>query len=235
VAPIKVGQNIKASYNQDCYARGEEMPFGLIALLPLSAYFPGDPVSAFHYILEIDFFDIKDADLYPAAIGAILADLLGGTSWEKIMKKIEGNGLEKYLKCEDRQGLQRLQHDVNQALSISKKFKNHPDPYGRENYNQFIKALHQNFAVGEVMMCTVDEMFSVTLAIMDYAPRQLKQIIEMAVNYGRDNDTVASIVACYGGAILGIETIPGEWKKIVENANGVDFKSVAESLSFIKD
>jgi ADP-ribosylglycohydrolase len=233
VMPKKVEHNIKASYNQDCYARGEEMPFGLIAQLPLSAYFPGDPLSAFHYILAIDFFDIKDADLYPATIVAILADLLGGTSWDTIMKKIKGNGLKEYVKCENRQGLQRLQRDVNQAISISRKFKKYPGPYCRENYIHFIKALHQNFAVGEVMMCTVDEMFSVSLAIMDYAPRDLKQIIEMGVNYGRDNDTVASIVACYGGAALGLDSIPDEWKKIVETANSVKFKSIANSLSLI--
>jgi ADP-ribosylglycohydrolase len=234
IAPMKVERNIKASYHHNCYERGDEMPLGLIALLPLSVYFPGDPVSAFHYILEIDFFDIKDADLYPATVGAILADLLGGVEWDAIMGNIEKDGLTNYLNCSDREAIHRLQQDVDRALSISRQFKAQPGAYSRSNYFDFIKALHQNFAVGEVMMCTVDEMFSASLAIMDYAPKNLKQIIEMAVNYGRDNDTVASMVACYGGAALGMETIPIEWKKIVENANEVKFQSIARSLSLLK-
>lgn len=230
VASQPIDRNIKASYNQDCYARGEEMPFGLIALLPFAIYFPGDPVSAFHYILEVDFFDIGDADLYPAVICAVLADLLGEASWQNVMQKIQDRGLEKYVASTGRKGLQRIQRDINTALSISHEFKNNFEPYRRQNYIQFVKRLHENFAVGEVMMCTVDEMFSVTLAIMNYAPKDLRQIIEMGVNYGRDNDTVASIVACYGGAALGKKTIPIEWRKIVEHANGINFKSIANTL-----
>jgi len=235
IEPKKITQNVKATYHHDCYKRGEEMPLGLIALLPLSIYFLGDPAGAFHYISEVDFFDISDADLYPAAVGAILADLLGGSNWDEIMDQVFGDGLRSYVKCADRTAINRLQQDINKAISLSREFKKKPDPYSRKNYIQFVKSLHKNFAVGEMMMCTVDEMFSVCLAIMDYAPRNLKQLIEMAVNYGRDNDTVASIVACFGGAALGVETMPGEWIAIVENANGVNFKSIANSLSLIKN
>ena len=233
VEPEKITQNIKASYNHDCYKNNEEMPLGLIALLPLSIYFPGDPASAFHYISEIDFFDILDADLYPAVVGAVLADLLGGSNWDEIMDQVAGNGLCTYVKSTNRIALNRLQQDINNALALSREFKTKPDPYSRKNYIQFVTLLHKNFAVGEVMMCTVDEMFSVSLAMMDYAPRNLKQVIEMAVNYGRDNDTVASIAAGFAGASLGTDTIPAEWKQVVETANGIDFEEFGMSLAKI--
>ena len=51
----KVENNIKSSFHLGCYERGEEMPLGLIVLLPLSIYFSGQPGLAFKYISGIDF------------------------------------------------------------------------------------------------------------------------------------------------------------------------------------
>jgi len=214
----KVESNIKASYHHNTYQAGGEMPLGLISLLPVSSYFPGDPVSAFHYALEIDFFDIKDADLYPAVTCALIADLLGGTDWDEIMDRIVHTGLVDYVKCGERVGLGRLQNDVNKALRISRKHKT----YERSRFLPFVKELHEVFAVGEEMMCTVDEMFGVSVALMDYAGTNLKNLIEAGVNYGRDNDTVASITASLGGAALGPDGIPKEWWKTVREANADD-------------
>lgn len=58
--------NIKSSYHFDSYARGEEMPLGEIALLPLAAYFPGAPAAAFRFFLDINFLDIASAPYYAA-------------------------------------------------------------------------------------------------------------------------------------------------------------------------
>jgi len=219
VTPEKVKHNIKATYHFNTYENGQEMPLGLIAILPLAIYFPGDAPAAFEYIYKIDFFDIKNAPLYPAVIGAMLADLLGDRMWDDIIYTIKTEGIEKYVACYNQSVLTRIQKDIDEAISISQTYKNQPSPYARDNYIQFIKTLHKQFAVGEIMMCTVDEMLSVSVAIMDYAPPNLKQLIEMAVNYGRDNDTVASIVACLGGAAYGVHTLPQEWINKVTTAN----------------
>ena len=235
VAAEKISQNIKSSFHHNCYMQGEEMPLGLIAILPLCIYFTGNPAEAFHYVLEMDFFDIKDAPLYPAVFCAILADLLNGKSWSKILNEIKGNQLNKYVNYKDNNKLQRLQDNINDAIAISREFKDRQNFADRENYIKFIKALHKRFAVGEIMMCTVDEMLGAAIALMDFgSDLNIKDIIEMGVNYGRDNDTVASLVGCLAGAASGENNLPNEWKNLNSQVNQVDFQLIAKQLSKLK-
>jgi len=80
-------------------------------------------------------------------------------------------------------------------------------------------------------MCTPREMFSVPVAIVDYAPDDLKQLIERSVNYGRDNDTVASVSACLGGALMG-PSLPSAWQETVIKANPeANIQSIATALA----
>ncbi|MBC8478817.1 MAG: ADP-ribosylglycohydrolase family protein [FCB group bacterium] len=218
VEAFKVTEDIKPSYNDNCYARGEEMPLGQIALLPLSIYFPGDPVAAFHYTMDLKFMDIGNAPLYPAVMNAMLADLLGGTEWSSIAAAIK-SGLPGYVNYTGPLDIQKVQHEISSALKISGSFKSGKTSYTRENYSAFIKALHKEFAQGEVMMCHVEEMLCAVVALVDFAPPDINEAMLMAVNYGRDNDTIASMAGCFLGAIHGSEKIKAEWKQTVQDVN----------------
>jgi ADP-ribosylglycohydrolase len=233
VTPKYITSSIKNSYNDNSYHRGEEMPIGLIMLLPVAFYFPGQPAKAFSYVLEIDFLDIKKANLYAALMVAIIADLLAGTVWREIKERISNENLIAYVNHSSDERLHQIQSNINLAFEISSNFRRTSDPYERNNYIEFIKTLHTHFACGEIMMCTVDEMLTVPLALLDYAPiDNLRQVIELSINYGRDNDTVASLTAGLAGAASGPQSLPGNWQNTVQKANNqFDMRSIAGFLS----
>lgn len=59
---------------------------------------------------------------------------------------------------------------------------------------------------------TCEEMLSVPLAIADYSMELgLQAAVESGVNYGRDNDTVASFAETLVGAYRGMDDLRLEW------------------------
>ena len=232
VPTFTVTADIKSSYHFDCYARGEEMPLGQIALLPLAAYFPGDPAAAFQYALEINFLDIAGAPLYPAVMIAILADVLGGTDWDIIREQLQEPKLIEYVQYSGSLNLRRIQSSIHRALTIGSQFQDLRREFSIDRYIQFVKTLHGQFADGEDMMCHVDEMLGVTIALVDISPPDINLALEMAVNYGRDNDTVGSMVGCFLGAQLGDTQLKPGWRTAVELANlEFDIQTQAMGLS----
>ena len=233
VKPYTVKTDLKNQFNNGSYDRGEVMPLGLITLPLLSVLFPGDPKGCFKFVREIDFFDIGEGPIYAATAAAILSDLLGGRSWPELILEIQEFGLEYYLGAEKTPELSALDQKIITAIMLSHRFRSRETEANRENFAPFASALYDRFAVGEEMMCTVGELLPVALAIMDYSPQDLKWLIEFGVNYGRDNDTVASLAALFGGAAYGMRSIPEKWTEVVARANRVDFQRLAESLSHI--
>lgn len=74
-------------------------------------------------------------------------------------------------------------------------------------------------------------MLFVPVALVEYAGGNLNFAIELGVNYGRDNDTAASIAAAIAGAGYGGEHLNTAWSKIIGNANPqIDIKELAEKL-----
>ena len=177
--------------------------------------------------------DIKKANLYAALMVAIMADLLAGTVWREIKEKISNENLIAYVNYSSDERLHQIQSNFNLAFEISSNFRRTSDPYERNNYIEFIKTLHTHFACGEIMMCTVDEMLTVPLALLDYAPiDNLRQVIELSINYGRDNDTVASLTAGLAGATSGPQSLPENWQNTVQKANSqFDMRSITSLLS----
>jgi ADP-ribosylglycohydrolase len=229
--------NIKSSYHNDTYARNEEMPLGMIALLPVAIYFPGRPTDTFEYILDVDFFDIGKAPFYTAFLTSILSGILGGLSWKKMTTEIKKNGLHNFFATERNNAIEHLSASVLTALEISESFRKRKKFNWRREYIEFIENLHKTYAVGEVQMCTIDEMVSVPVALLDYGQEvSLKEMIELSVNYGRDNDTVASICASLHGAWTGRDNLPDNWIKLVQKANpAIDIKSTAKVLASINE
>ena len=86
-------------------------------------------------------------------------------------------------------------------------------------------------------MCTCEEMLTVSLAIADYSMGLgLQTAVEYGVNYGRDNDTVASFVGSLVGAFRGIDDLNPEWIYLVKTQNpSVDIEGLAEKLSHLSN
>ncbi|NOY59718.1 MAG: hypothetical protein GXO75_12440 [Calditrichaeota bacterium] len=102
------------------------MPLGLIALLPFAVYFPGRPKEAFHYIRDIDFFDIKNAWLYPAIAGALIADLLGGRNWQQTIDAALEKGIAKYIHTASSPALLEIQNSIEKAIGLAREHKKSP-------------------------------------------------------------------------------------------------------------
>jgi hypothetical protein len=230
-ASVSVKTNIKGSYHLDTYAKGQEMPLGLIHLLPAAVYFPGQPGKTFHYIKSIDFFDIKTAPLYPAAACALIADLLGGRSWQSLADVLLNEGFRNYVGAKQDPGIDLLEEGIRDAITVGRSYRQKAGYRNKDNTISFITALHAQCATDVAHMCTVQEMLFVPVALIEYADGDLRFLIELGVNYGRDNDTAASIAATIGGAAMGAGALPQKWKEIVQKANSnIDISATAKQL-----
>ena len=216
----RIDRDIKGQYHHDSYQKGLEMPLGLIHLLPVAAYFPGQPRKAFEYVLRIDFFDIKNAPFYAATATAIIADLLGGTSWEKVSRQLLKKGVSGYLGVAAEGAMAEIDNGIRRAILLAKEHRApHPD---RKSAVPFIFALHQAFGTSDEVMHSVQELLFVAVACMEFAGEDLNFLIELGVNYGRDNDTVASIAATMAGAMHGASALNKRNVDIVKKANPDD-------------
>ena len=232
VEPVLVQENIKSKFAQNAYAAGKEIPVGLVGLLPAAAYFSGNPVDAFQYIMDLNFFDIGTAPFYTAVLGAVVADLLGGKNWPDITQIIMDNGLDRYLGTEKNAVILSIEKEFNQAVVMARHFKNKSKMDKKEQLVSLIYELHY-VAVDDSNMCTVPELFFCTVALMEYA-QDIPLLIEAAANYGRDNDTLAFIAGSVAGAWLGVKNVPASWIETVEQANSeYPFKEIFSNFENI--
>lgn len=210
--------DIKEQYHHNTYQHGQEMPLGLIHLLPVAAWFGGKPAQAFDYVLEIDFFDIGEAPYYPATAVALLAELLGGKKWSELSDSLLAGGLRSFVEFKNTDVLKELNDGLSAAISIARKHKFGEEP-DKEKTREFVFALHREFGTNEQLMCSVEEMLFVAVALMEYGQSDINYLIELGVNYGRDNDTVASIAAAFGGAAHGLSALNPDHIETIEAAN----------------
>ncbi|MGB9592527.1 MAG: ADP-ribosylglycohydrolase family protein [Anaerolineae bacterium] len=60
---------------------------------------------------------------------------------------------------------------------------------------------------------------AVALGMLVAADGDLRQALIGCVNYGRDNDSYASVAGAIAGALHGTKAVPVEWKEAIEQAN----------------
>lgn len=234
VESFAVTENIKSTYHFDSYAKGHVMPLGLIHMLPAAVYFPGDPAAAYRYIVSVDFFDIAEAPQFVGVACALLADLLGGTSWKDISHQLKQSSVATYVETESDSTLVTMDAGLQSALDTAQRYKGDSHANRRERAVAFLLSLHAECAVDEPIMCTVQEMLYGSVALLEFAGEDLPLLIELGVNYGRDNDTIASIAATLGGAEMGAAALPQEWKSAVQSANPqYDFAEFAQQLAVL--
>jgi len=72
------------------------------------------------------------------------------------------------------------------------------------------------------------ETIATALGIFYAAKGELQPAILAAVNNGGDTDTIASVCGALTGALHGIQSIPPDWLKTVEDVNHLDCEQMAE-------
>jgi ADP-ribosylglycohydrolase len=70
---------------------------------------------------------------------------------------------------------------------------------------------------------------AVALGMLVAAGGDLRQAIIGCVNYGRDNDSYATLAGAIAGAMHGMSAVPDDWRRTVEAANP-EFDMRATSL-----
>ncbi len=232
VEPLPVTEEIKSSFHFNSYAKGHVMPLGLIHLLPVASYFPGSPRTAYRYVLSIDFFDIGEAPHFVGVACAIIADLLGNRKWSEISAVLRESTLAAYLGMEENDILSDMDAGLKTAIQTAQQFIQQSTVNRRELAREFISTLHHLYAVDEPIMCTVQEMLYGSVALLEFVNSDLPWLIEVGINYGRDNDTIASIAATFGGAAAGVQALPRQWRNIVQTANPqYNFAELASRLA----
>lgn len=119
----------------------------------------------------------------------------------------------------DNEILSDMDIGLKTAIRTAQQFAGQSFSNRRDLAREFIIVLHQVCAVDEPIMCTVQEMLYGSVALLEFANGDLPWLIGVGVNYGRDNDTIASIAATFGGAAADVIALPQQWRNKVQTAN----------------
>lgn len=113
---------------------------------------------------------------------------------------------------------------IHTAINIAKK---HHDIFAiRTELYEVLKVSPVGSEAGQTL--------AVALAMLVAAKGDFKQTIIGCVNYGRDNDSYATVAGAIAGALNGSEAIPNDWIEIVLQANPIpNLRDVALELTKI--
>jgi len=79
------------------------------------------------------------------------------------------------------------------------------------------------------------EELPLALAMVTVSKGDYKESVLGGVNYGRDSDSIATMAGAITGALHGVEAIPADWLKTVEQASRRDFTSSGMLISEIAE
>ena len=82
------------------------------------------------------------------------------------------------------------------------------------------------------------EIHLINLAAIEFAEGDFQKAVEFAVNYGRDNDTVAAVTGAVLGAMHGFDQLPVTMREktlsISKNVIRIDLEQLAQELTDAK-
>lgn len=185
---------------------GEVVCGGLITLPPLGFFFPGAPRTAYRRAFELAFFDLGYARDATAMLTALVSRAMTATG--RMDRVIAGVYDDPYhLGTRPIFGRVCLRH-VERALDVARQSKT-----GRELIEKFQNTLPR------ATPCDPAEILAVTLGILQWTGGEPAKAIPLAVNFGRDNDSIAGTVGIVAGTLKGVDAIPAAWVESVEQAN----------------
>lgn len=197
---------------------GEMVGGGLIAVLPIGFMFPDDGNQAYHAAYDLSFFDLGYArDATALATAFVSRAMPQQAAVESVLDAadFDPHGLG------NRHIFGRVcGRYVEQARKIGRGAKS------REN---LVEALHNS--VLRATPCDPAEMLAFTVAILTWTGGDPEAAIPLAVNAGRDNDSIAGVVGMIAGTLHGIDAFPSRWVRAVEEVNPtLDLQGLAGRL-----
>lgn len=111
--------------------------------------------------------------------------------------------------------------NVELALELATKAK---DPF--EAAYLVRRLIGSHFHVAETM--------ATVLAVFYAAKGDTQSSMLAALNNGGDSDTITSITGALGGALNGIDSIPADWVKMVEDVNDLKCEQLAEDFAALQ-
>lgn len=111
---------------------------------------------------------------------------------------------------------------VERALAVARRER---DPFAiREALYPLLQVSPVGSEAGQTL--------AVALAMLVAADGDYRRAVVGAVNYGRDNDSYATVTGALAGALNGVEAVPAEWRVAVRGANPApDLDELADDLT----
>ena len=189
----------------------------IMANSPLGLICPCDPEAAFALSYEVDFISDGYAKYSSAiAAAAVAAAMTPGATIESAIEaslaacqahRVEGQLTRQWYAYEH--VFQLNERLVRTAVDIAAR---HRDVFAiRAEYYQTLQVSPLGAEAAQTL--------AVALGMLVAAGGDLQQAIIGCVNYGRDNDSYATVAGAIAGALHGTKAIPREWHKVVEEAN----------------
>jgi ADP-ribosylglycohydrolase len=109
-----------------------------------------------------------------------------------------------------------IEREVDRALELANR---HDDPASMRDafYQSYYGGGYFNYG-----MAQANEIVSKGLAVFALCQGDAKEAILTAVNFGRDTDCLAAVAGGLSGALSGVQAIPGEWVRQVNDATVQD-------------
>lgn len=220
-------------YGEDKLIWGGQMTNGfLMANAPLGLVCPCDPETAFALSFDVDFIGDGYAKYAAAmAAAAVAAAMCPGATPLSVVAaamaacqahRIEGDLTRNWNWYNH--VFQLNERLVNTAVEIALR---HEDVFSLRA--EYYERLHVSSLGSEAA-----QTLAVALGMLVAAGGDLRQTVTGCVNYGRDNDSYASVAGAIAGALHGTSAIPVDWRATVEAANpDPDMRALALGLAEI--
>jgi ADP-ribosylglycohydrolase len=205
-------------YGESKLIWGGQMTNGFImANSPLGLICPCDPEVAFALSYDVDFISdgyakYSSAIAAAAIAAAMRADATPTSIIEQALAACQNHRVEGELARQWRwhdHVFQLNERLVNTAVDIAAR---HGDVFSvRAEYYDSLKVSPLGAEAAQTL--------AVALGMLVAADGDLRQTIIGCVNYGRDNDSYATVGGAIAGALHGTTAIPSDWRSTVEAAN----------------
>lgn len=220
-------------YGEEKLIWGGRMTNGfLMANAPLGLIHPADPEAAFALSYDLDFIGDGYAK-YSAAMGAaaVAAAMAPDATPTSVVAGVLSAAAAHRVVGPLTQGWQWYDHvfGLNERLIATavEIAERHRDVFAlRPAYYEALKVNDLGSEAAQTL--------AVALGMVVAADGDPRQAITGAVNYGRDNDSYASVAGAIAGALHGVEALPATWRATVVAANvDLDMRSLASGLTEI--
>ncbi len=196
---------------------------------PVGIVNAGDPMAAYKEAIEIagahqSSFGREAAGVFAAAVAAAMDPQTTVNDILEISIELAHDGtksaLQTVLKTASeisdwRKGLKNLRSSIAPYDSMAESYRE-PGPDARKPSR--LKSIEE---------------LPIALALLKITKGDFKEGVLAATNYGRDSDSIATMIGAISGAKNGRDSIPSEWIKIVEHESKRDFLALGKKMSDI--